>query len=75
MPKTYHFKNKAIVADLIDSPIHLRDQHRLGFNVLYSNYAVKFIRTEFLRGTNVLTAEWEGVTEAGMSPSSSNAGH
>ena len=60
------------MADLVDAPRHLKDQHRLGWNVLYANYSVKFIRVEFVRGTNILNAEWEGVTEAGASPSSAN---
>jgi len=66
IPKTSTFKNQAIMADLVDAPQHLKDQHRLGWNVLYSNYAVKFIRVEYVRGTPT-APEWEAVTDAGAS--------
>jgi prepilin-type N-terminal cleavage/methylation domain-containing protein len=67
MPRTRDFKNAAILADLINAPQHLRDQHKLGFNVLYSNGAVKFVRAEYLRGPTPALSEWEAVTDAGAS--------
>jgi hypothetical protein len=69
-PRTKDFKNVAIVADLVDAPQHLRDQHRDGWNVLYSNYAVKYIRAEYVRSATpgvANTSEWEAVTDAGAS--------
>jgi prepilin-type N-terminal cleavage/methylation domain-containing protein len=72
MPKTKDFKNVAIVADLVDAPQHLKDQHRVGWNALYSNNAVKFVRVEFCRSNDRTTTAWEAVTDAGVS-SAANA--
>jgi prepilin-type N-terminal cleavage/methylation domain-containing protein len=64
-PKVTDFKNVAIAADLVDRPNHLRDQHRDGWNVLYSNGAVKFIKANYvtLIGATAATTEWDGVQD------------
>ncbi len=63
IPKASYYKGQAIVADLVDQPRHLKDQHRLGWNVLYANYSVKFIRAEYVHGTSILNSEWEKVVD------------
>ena len=43
------FNNKAILADLIGDPRVILGVHKTGVNVLYGNYAVKWIPVEFFK--------------------------
>jgi hypothetical protein len=43
------FNNKGIVADLIGDPRILPGVHKTGVNVLYGNFAVKWVPIEFFK--------------------------
>ena len=43
MPTYFKLKNKAICSDLIIDPSFVLNTHKTGVNVLYANYAVKYI--------------------------------
>jgi prepilin-type N-terminal cleavage/methylation domain-containing protein len=44
-----YYNNKAILADLIGDPRVLLGVHKQGVNVLYGNYAVKWVPVEFFK--------------------------
>jgi len=49
-PKLSHFKNKALVSDLIGAPERINIRHKTGVNVYYSNGSAKFVPADKSHG-------------------------
>jgi len=51
-PQARYFKNKAVVADIFYSVMHVRTQHRDGVSVLYGDGSAKYVWTGTLRDSS-----------------------
>jgi prepilin-type N-terminal cleavage/methylation domain-containing protein len=69
------FKSKAIVSDLLGDPRLVQGIHKDGVNVLYANYAVKWIPREYFKTDLALTAISTPPTNNYISAGSSTALH
>ena len=69
------FKSKAIVSDLVGDPRLIEGIHRTGVNVLYANYAVKWVPLDYFKADSALTAISTPPTGNYVSSGSSSALH